>query len=52
MHYLWLSPTAEVPLTAFHRNEIIDPKIYLLSMLHIAHALGEKQGVMEKILKV
>ena len=23
---LWLSPTAEVPLTAFHRNEMIDPK--------------------------
>ena len=23
---LWLSPTAEVPLTAFHRNEIIDPE--------------------------
>ncbi len=23
---LWLSPTAEVPVTAFHRNEIIDPK--------------------------
>ncbi|WP_288261515.1 serine--tRNA ligase [uncultured Prochlorococcus sp.] len=23
---LWLSPTAEVPLTSFHRNEIIDPK--------------------------
>ncbi len=23
---LWLSPTAEVPLTAFHKNEIIDPK--------------------------
>jgi len=23
---LWLSPTAEVPLTAFHRNQIIDPK--------------------------
>ena len=22
---LWLSPTAEVPITAFHRNEIIDP---------------------------
>ena len=22
---LWLSPTAEVPLTAFHKNEIIDP---------------------------
>ena len=23
---LWLSPTAEVPLTGFHRNELIDPK--------------------------
>jgi len=23
---LWLSPTAEVPLTAFHRDEIISPK--------------------------
>ena len=23
---LWLSPTAEVPLTAFHRNQIIDSK--------------------------
>ena len=23
---LWLSPTAEVPLTAFHRNEIFDPE--------------------------
>ncbi len=23
---LWLSPTAEVPITSFHRNEIIDPK--------------------------
>ncbi len=23
---LWLSPTAEVPLTAFHKNEIIDPQ--------------------------
>ena len=23
---LWLSPTAEVPLTSFHKNEIIDPK--------------------------
>ncbi len=22
---LWLSPTAEVPLTAFHKNEIVDP---------------------------
>ena len=23
---LWLSPTAEVPLTAFHKDEILDPK--------------------------
>ncbi len=23
---LWLSPTAEVPITAFHKNEIIDPE--------------------------
>ncbi len=23
---LWLSPTAEVPITAFHKNDIIDPK--------------------------
>ncbi len=23
---LWLSPTAEVPITGFHRNEIIDPE--------------------------
>ena len=23
---LWLSPTAEVPITAFHKQEIIDPK--------------------------
>ena len=39
---LWLSPTAEVPLTAFHRNEIIDLSCCLLSMLHIVHALEEK----------
>ena len=24
---LWLSPTAEVPLTAFHKEDIIDQKI-------------------------
>ena len=37
---LWLSPTAEVPLTAFHKNDIVDFKHLLLSMLHIAHVLG------------
>ncbi len=33
---LWLSPTAEVPLTSFHRNEIIDPK--LLPMKYVAYS--------------
>ncbi len=33
---LWLSPTAEVPLTAFNRNEIIDPK--LLPIKYVAYS--------------
>jgi len=33
---LWLSPTAEVPLTAFHRNEIINPK--LLPIKYVAYS--------------
>ena len=33
---LWLSPTAEVPLTAFHRNEIIDSK--LLPLKYVAYS--------------
>ena len=33
---LWLSPTAEVPLTAFHRNEIIDFK--LLPIKYVAYS--------------
>ena len=33
---LWLSPTAEVPLTAFHRNEIIDPQ--LLPIKYVAYS--------------
>jgi len=33
---LWLSPTAEVPLTAFHKNEIIDPK--LLPIKYVAYS--------------
>ena len=33
---LWLSPTAEVPLTAFHKNEIIDPN--LLPLKYVAYS--------------
>ena len=33
---LWLSPTAEVPLTAFHKDEIIDPKI--LPLKYVAYS--------------
>ena len=33
---LWLSPTAEVPLTAFHKQEIIDPKI--LPLKYVAYS--------------
>ena len=33
---LWLSPTAEVPVTAFHKNEIIDPKI--LPLKYVAYS--------------
>ena len=32
---LWLSPTAEVPLTAFHKEEIINPKI--LPLKYVAY---------------
>ncbi len=33
---LWLSPTAEVPLTAFHKNEIIDSNI--LPLKYVAYS--------------
>ena len=33
---LWLSPTAEVPLTAFHKEEIINPKI--LPLKYVAYS--------------
>ncbi len=33
---LWLSPTAEVPLTAFHKGEIIDSKI--LPLKYVAYS--------------
>ena len=33
---LWLSPTAEVPLTAFHKNEIIEPN--LLPIKYVAYS--------------
>ncbi len=33
---LWLSPTAEVPLTAFHKDEILDPSI--LPLKYVAYS--------------
>ena len=33
---LWLSPTAEVPLTAFHKEDIIDPKT--LPLRYVAYS--------------
>ena len=33
---LWLSPTAEVPLTAFHKNEILDAEI--LPLKYVAYS--------------
>ena len=33
---LWLSPTAEVPMTAFHKNEIINPD--LLPLKYVAYS--------------
>ena len=33
---LWLSPTAEVPLTAFHKDEIIDSKV--LPLKYVAYS--------------
>ncbi len=33
---LWLSPTAEVPITAFHKNEIIDPQV--LPIKYVAYS--------------
>ena len=38
---LWLSPTAEVPLTAFHKNEIIDPQ--LLPLKYVVMTLFQKR---------
>ena len=44
-------PATEVPLTAFHRNEIIDSKKLLSSMLLIVLVLEEAE-VMEGIQEV
>ncbi|MDC3073403.1 serine--tRNA ligase [Prochlorococcus sp. AH-716-O13] len=41
---LWLSPTAEVPLTAFHKNEIIDPKILPLKYVAFSPCFRREAG--------
>ena len=41
---LWLSPTAEVPLTAFHKNEIIDPNILPLKYVAYSSCFRREAG--------
>ena len=41
---LWLSPTAEVPLTAFHKNEIIDPKSLPLKYVAFSPCFRREAG--------
>ena len=41
---LWLSPTAEVPLTAFHKNEIIDPKLLPLKYVAFSPCFRREAG--------
>ena len=43
---LWFSPTAEVPLTAFHKNEIIDPKILPLKYVAYSPCFRREAGIM------
>ena len=45
-------PTAEVPLTAFHRNELIDSKLLPIKYVAYSLVLGERQEVMEEIRRV
>jgi len=49
---LWLSPTAEVPLTAFHRNEIIDPKQLPIKYVAYSPCFRREAGSYGGILKV
>ena len=48
---LWLSPTAEVPLTAFHRSELIDFKLLPLKYVAYSPCFRREAEVMEEILK-
>ena len=41
---LWLSPTAEVPLTAFHKDEIIDPKLLPLKYVAFSPCFRREAG--------
>ncbi len=41
---LWLSPTAEVPLTAFHKNEIIDSKLLPLKYVAFSPCFRREAG--------
>ena len=41
---LWLSPTAEVPLTAFHRDEILDPKLLPLKYVAFSPCFRREAG--------
>tara|TARA_B100001989_G_scaffold238850_1_gene202621 strand:- start:1614 stop:2891 length:1278 start_codon:yes stop_codon:yes gene_type:complete len=41
---LWLSPTAEVPLTAFHRNEIIDNKFLPIKYVAFSPSFRREAG--------
>ncbi len=41
---LWLSPTAEVPLTALHKDEIIDPKILPLKYVAFSPCFRREAG--------
>ncbi len=41
---LWLSPTAEVPLTAFHKDEIIDPNLLPLKYVAFSPCFRREAG--------
>ena len=41
---LWLSPTAEVPLTAFHKDEIIDPDLLPLKYVAFSPCFRREAG--------
>ena len=48
---LYLAPTAEVPITNMHRQEIIPESELPINYVAIRHALEENLALMEKILE-